>query len=346
MKVSWTQNILGLALLVAGFVFFGPKTADALVLAPAKIEIEAAPGNVIKDRIILLNDSEETATFYSSVEKFEAQGESGTPNFVLSTEGLASWVDVPGSVTLAPNESREVPYVISLPGDAQPGGHFAAIFWSTIPPDGTGGGQVLVGIKSGILLLVGVAGEFEEKGGVIEFGNLNGKKLLSQLPTRLYYRFQNDGSDRLKPEGTVEIRNLFGGTASVLNANLAEGNVLPLSIRKFEILWAEKTKEPNQIHSDDAQLGQGFFAIAGQQWKNFLFGPYRAVLEVSYGADSQVDVAKFSFFAFPWQLLSLLVGGLALIIFGGRSLLLRYNRWVIAQAQGVRKPQTKKRKKK
>lgn len=345
MKVSWTQSILGLALLVAGFVFFGATPAQALVLAPAKIEIEAAPGNVIKDRIILLNDSEETATFYSSVEKFEAQGESGTPNFVASTEGLASWVDVPESVTLAPNESREVPYVISLPGDAQPGGHFAAIFWSTIPPDGTGGGQVLVGIKSGVLLLVGVAGDFEEKGGVIEFGNLSGKKILNQLPTRFYYRFQNDGSDRLQPKGTIEIRNLFGGTASILNANLAEGNILPLSIRKFEILWSEKTKEPNQIHSDEVQ-SRGFFASAGQQWQNFLFGPYRAVLEVSYGADSQVDVAKFSFFAFPWQLLSLLIGGLTVLIFGGRALLVRYNRWVIAQAQGARKPQPKKRKKK
>ena len=332
MNLVRTYKLLGV-LVFAGVAFLVlPKSTQALVLAPAKVEIEASPGNVIRDRIILLNDSEETVTYYSSVEKFEAQGESGTPNFVTADSGLSTWTEVADSVTLAPNESREVGYTIQIPSDAEPGGHFAAIFWSTLSPDAADSGQVLIGTKSGVLLLVGVAGDFAEEGGVIEFGSLSGGRVLGSLPTRLYYRFQNEGGDRLRPEGTITIKNIFGGTASVLNANLSEGNVLPRSIRKFEVLWSEKTKEANMIHVD-AEEPSSFFSIARRQAQDFLFGPYRVVIEVDYGSQEDVSVASFRFFALPWQLLLLVIGGLLIVFGGGRTALRRYNRWVIAQAQ-------------
>jgi hypothetical protein len=331
--------------LLAGFLLaLWPASADALVLAPAKVEIEASPGNVVRDTIILLNNTDETVTYYSSVEKFEAQGETGTPNFVSADSGLATWTSVPESVTLAPNQSEEVDYTIAIPADAQPGGHFAAIFWSTLSPDAAEGGQVLIGSKSGVLLLVGVAGDFEEDGGVIEFGLLSGDRLVNRLPERLYYRFQNEGGNRLKPEGLITIKNLFGGTATVLNANLTEGNVLPRSIRKFEVLWSTKTKEPNHIHTaEDGQLG--FFGVARRQWQDFMFGPYRAVMEVSYGEDGELGVASFRFFVLPWQLLSV-IGGLVLVFgFGGGAALKRYNRWVIANASGQASAHKKRKKK-
>ncbi len=345
MKSTLTKILSLSAILVAGFLFFQINSAQALVLAPAKVEIEAAPGNVIKDRIILLNDSEEAVTYYSSVERFEALGETGTPNFVPSDTGLASWTSVAESVILAPNESREVPYTIAIPTDAEPGGHFSAIFWSTLSPDGSGGGQVLIGTKTGVLFLVGIAGDFEEKGGVTEFSTLDGGKIVNGLPLRFFYRFQNDGGDRLKPEGLITVKNLFGGTASVLSANLTEGNVLPRSVRKFEVLWGEKTDEPNLIHTDKSQEG-GFFQTAGEQRQDFLFGPYTATLQVSYGADNQQEIAKFRFFAFPWQLLLLVLIGVTVIGFGGKVLLVRYNRWVIAQATQASRKKTSKSKKK
>jgi hypothetical protein len=328
------------AVLMAGFLFFNPSRADALVLAPAKVEIEAAPGNVVRDRIILLNDSEETVTYYSSVERFEAQGETGTPNFVASDTGLASWVTVTESVTLAPNESEEIPYTINVPVGAEPGGHFAAIFWSTFSPDESGAGQVLIGTKTGVLFLVGVEGDFEEKGGVTEFDSLGGSYFTKGLPLRFFYRFQNDGGDRLKPEGVITIKSVFGTKASVLNANLTEGNILPMSVRKFEVLWSEKSNEPNLIHTDLASP-EGFFAIAGAQWKNFLLGPYTAELQLAYGADRQQELRKLHFFVFPWQLLLILFSVLSVFIFGGKRLLLRYNRWIIAQA-GASKKEVKK----
>ena len=331
MKVARAYYLVTVIIFGCLGVFLFAPSAQALVLAPAKVEIEATPGNVIRDRIILLNDSEQTVTYYSSVEKFEAQGESGTPNFVPADSGLSTWTEVPESVTLAPNESREVTYTIQIPADAEPGGHFAAIFWSTLSPDAVDGGQVLIGTKSGVLLLVRVAGDFAEEGGVIEFGPLSGGRIVSTLPTRFYYRFQNDGGDRLRPEGTITIKNIFGGTASVLNANLSEGNVLPRSIRKFEVLWSEKTKEPNLIHADITHEG-GFFGSARRQAEDFLLGPYRVVIEVGYGSQGDVSTASFRFFALPWQLLLLVFGGALLVIGGGRTGLRRYNRWIIAQA--------------
>ncbi len=312
----------------------GWNQAQALTIGPAKVEIEVDAGNVVRDKMTLINDEEREVTYYSLAELFEAQGEGGTPNFVASETGLSSWIETVDKITLQPNETVEVPYTIRVPVDADPGGHFAALFWTTLAPDaGQDGGQVMLGSKIGMLILLRVNGEVEEGGGVLEFSTLGDKKLFTSLPIKFFYRFQNDGGDRLRPIGDITVRNIFGGKASVLNANPTEGNILPGSVRKYEILWSEKTKEANYIHTEKQDESKGYFAAVKSQWSNFLFGYYSAHIAIAYGEEDLVDNEKYSFFIIPWQLLSLVFSILVLVGFGGRTLLVRYNRMIIAQAK-------------
>jgi hypothetical protein len=49
---------------------------------------------------------------------------------------LSAWISGPESVTVGPGESREVAIKIAIPANAEPGGHFAAVFFQTTPPTG------------------------------------------------------------------------------------------------------------------------------------------------------------------------------------------------------------------
>ena len=61
------------------------------------------------------------------------------------------------------------------------------------------------------LSLVSKYGEIDEKGGILEFGTVNNQTFFTALPVSFTYRFQNSGSDRVKPDGFVNIKNIFGG---------------------------------------------------------------------------------------------------------------------------------------
>lgn len=338
---------LSLILFLAGGLSSFPFQAVALTVSPVRIEASGDPGTKFEGAMMLINEEQETKAFYSSFANFDASGESGAPQFVSGSDGLAAWITTIPQVTLTPGEQKEVPYTINVPANAKPGGYFAAIFWGTQAPIVEGGGEVAIGGKLGVLVLFRVAGEIAEGGGLLEFGIADQKKTHSSLPITFVYRFSNDGGDRVKPTGEVKITNIFGGTTAVLDANRRDGNVLPGSIRKFEIVWATKGQEKLAVVSEEqARIREslGFFGIAKYQWKNFAFGRYTAHLDLTYGSDKQAN-ANYSFFIFPWQLLSIISALFIVVGLGGRTGLRKYNRWVIAKAtaqQGGKRTKNKK----
>ncbi|MBU4579607.1 hypothetical protein KKB43_01160 [Patescibacteria group bacterium] len=319
-------------------VFFSVSAlpARALTVAPIKLELTGDPGATIKSEFELFNEQTSDKTFYVSFENFEAQGESGTPNFVPGTEGLAMWINAPDKIVLKAGERKNIPFTIKIPQNADPGGHFAAIFWGTAPPQGQKGVQVSVGAKIGILVLLKVSGPAKEGGGILDFSALNKQKFFSALPVLFTYRFQNSGNDRVKPAGEIKITNIFGQTAAELPANEKEGNVLPASVRKFEVAWqGAQTKaglapEPaNDLSAAENQAKAGFWTMAKNEWNNFAFGYYRAELDLKFG--DKEEKASFGFWIIPWQLLILLIVILGAIVFLGLKGIRRYNQWIIAK---------------
>ncbi len=325
-----------LAVPFAGSVF-------ALTISPVRMEISGDPGQTLRGTIELFNEQDETKTFYSSTANFEARGESGAPYFLPETnKGLASWIGVEESVVLKAGEQKEIPFSIQIPQNTEGGGYFAAILWSVSPATAQGGGQVSIGGKLGALILLSVSGGLKEGGGLLDFKIEEGRRVLTSLPITFAYRFSNDGNERVKPTGEIKIKNIFGFTSATLDANSAKGNVLPGSIRKFSAVWQEKGQvkpepgaSPKEIATEEER---GFFDAVKNQWRNFALGPYKAMLNISYGklteaeADYKKAEAGYRFFVFPWQLLTIIVLILAVIGFLGFWGLKKYNRWIIAKA--------------
>ena len=303
-----------------------PNSVKALTVSPARIEVSGDPGTIVPLETQLFNEQNTASTFYYSFANFEAQGESGTPNFVSSGSGLETWFNTPESITLKSGEQKKVPVTIKIPENAQPGGYFAGIFLSTNSPKTEKAGDVSIGAKVGILVLLRVNGDIKEQGGVSDFQTRDKSKFYTALPISFSYRFQNSGSDRIRPTGKLTLRNILGLKSADLNANPADGNVLPFgSVRKFEVTWGKKenleTKE------------SGFFNNVSYEWHNFAFGPYFTKLKLTYGSHNTIAESNMIIFVFPWHLILLILISLIILYILIHLAFKKYNHWVILQAE-------------
>lgn len=318
-----------IALLVLG-VFLSNNTAHAITITPVRFEISTDAGQTVSGEMILMNEQDEIKTLYSSYENFEARGENGTPTFVPAVEGLATWIDAPDTIMLNPRESKVVPFTITVPQGAEAGGHFAAVFWSSNPNEP---GQVSIGAKIGTLVLLTVSGDITEEGKVMDFTTKSGQKKFDALPVGFTYRFQNGGNDRIKPEGLLVVKNMFGMTTKNIPANQVEGNVLPKSIRRFEVVWQSGSDSALTLADSENIKNESFMETIKRQWNNFALGKYTAHLDISYGKANQKATAMYSFFVFPWQLIVTLLIGVALALYLLKHGIKKYNKWIVEQAE-------------
>ncbi len=319
----FTKKILGL---VALQLALSLGVATALTISPAREELTGDRGESIAKTFLVINEQDTDQVLYTSVEAFDSQGESGTPNFTPGTDGLPSWITITDKVTIKKGERITIPYTVTIPQDADAGGHFAAVFLSTVPPSADGG-QVSVGAKVGMLILLKVTGDIKEEGGLSSFTIKEDKKVLSSIPVDFVYRFNNAGNDRVKPAGDIVIRNSIGMETARINANQNEGNVLPGSVRRFDVRYGE---------GEAPAVSAPFFDHVKYQMSNLAVGMYTADLELSFGAEGKAG-ASVTYFMFPWQLLSVVIGILLIVILLLIILVKKYNKWIIEQARAAAK---------
>jgi hypothetical protein len=305
------------------FILLIPNDASALTISPTKIDVAGDPGQTLVGEIELFNEQTEPKTFFTSFENFEPRGETGAPFFIGGGSGLASWIGSQGSIFITPGERVTVPYTITIPQDATPGGYFAAIFFGSQAPETGAGSEVAIGGKVGTLVLLRVNGDVEEGGGLLEFtAGLNSSKFFTSVPVPFSYRFNNTGGDRVIPRGEVVIKNVFGIHVETLNANKNEGSVLPSSVRKFELTWGEAMPSFGDSKPN-------FFDVVKFQASNLRIGVYSADLNISWGETGQTSNSSTTIIMFPWQFLVVFFGGLSVLYI----VLRQYNRFIIARSK-------------
>jgi len=323
-------------LILTNILVFIPQVS-AVTVSPVKLEITGDPGKTLNGELRLFNEEAETRTLYSSSENFEAQGETGTPNFLTTKDGLASWIKIQDQITIKSKEEKVIPFTIQIPKDAEAGGYFSGILWATNPPSKQGESQVSVSGKVGVLVLLKVSGEVKEGGGLLEFSTKNRQKFFTALPVSIVYRFSNDGGDRVVPSGEIKIKNLFGSVLATLPANETKGSVLPGGARRFGADWTipkakTEVEQPEVATTEVTETpAPGFFGMAGQQWSNFHMGVYTASIDLTWGETSQAASAQYRFFIIPWQLLLMMFIIIVIVVVGGTLIIKKYNKWLISK---------------
>jgi hypothetical protein len=302
--------------------------ASALTVSPVLFDQTVNPGSSSHGSIQLLNDTNQDQTFYASVQNFVPQGEEGRQQFLPETDtsGLVSWISLEKpSIVLKAGQTVAFNWVLNIPKDAEPGGHYAAVFFSTLPQGKQG--SVGIGAKTGVLFLVNVNGKIKEDADVESFLVMNHDNSVSEqqlvvsdrLPVNFELRVRNNGSVHIQPQGTVRVTDMFGREVASIPTNPLNSRVLPSSVRRIRSSWGPS----------DLPNNAGFFSDVMSEVKGFGFGRYTATVAVAYGTQAhQPLTATVSFWIIPWRLL--LVVCILLLVF---VLFLKwYNRQVVKSA--------------
>jgi len=346
-KRNWLNFITILSLFLVAFPFLTAAEEEIkLLVIPETFEWQVKRGENFSDKITIYNESKVPIPIGVTVTNFGAQNESGTITFfeepakrVGEEDDISfnprKWVTIENpNFILDSKEMEEVKLKISIPENAEPGGHYAVIlFEPKLPSFYFEPGAALKTIpKIGVLILFSVEVEGvkrAEKPLVIsefiipeEFHLQKLENLLadisglfqkasaeekanfsivekSELPFSL--EIKNEDIFHIKPEGKLSILNSNGKIVG--ETEIQKTTVLPGKTRKFPIEF--KPDLPEKLIKYLPAWLSSFIS------KNLFFGKYKAILSLKVEQD--IINKEINFWVLPWKVISVMV--LACIIF-------------------------------
>jgi hypothetical protein len=288
------------------------NAAQGVQISPALVELNAARGKTYNINLTIMNVTNSDLVYSTSVDDFNSTGETGSPHIITNstlppTSSVVTWVAGIPNFTLHSKQSKVIAAKISIPNDAEPGGHYGIIRFSGNAPELTGNGVGLAA-SAGTLLLIRVDGTITESANLASFfstQNNNQTSFFENSPITFVVRIQNKGNIHVKPTGSIKVHDMFGGLTATLPINSDQSDVLPNSIRRFE----------------------------SQFNKDWLFGRYTADLALGYGTNGQAITGTMSFWVIPYKivLVGLLVFSTLIFIFS--RLIKVYNKHIIEMSK-------------
>lgn len=314
LKTLILSNILLVFSLIPGIT--SAQQSLSLSVTPPLFQISAVPEQSWQSHIKIINANPFDITVYANPVNFTPIGEAGQGRFMPvlenETEGqtMAEWIEVTKEPILVKSEqSYELPFSVHVPSEPPPGGHFAAILIGTKPPeDAAGEPSIQTSQQVSSLIFMKIAGDVVEQGRVREFSS--NETFYSTPNAGFTLRFENTGNVHTRPQGTIEIFNMWGKERGMIpiNQGSAFGNVLPGSIRKFDFTWA----------------GEQSFADIGR---------YKAVVTINYGTEVSKNLSQNTYFwVIPVKPLIFTLLGLVSLILSVRWALRSYIRHMLMNA--------------
>jgi hypothetical protein len=277
------------------FLFTSPAFAQPLPVAinTTRIEITASPGEKASSSFTFWNGTDEFLPIHLEGVDVAPQDEEGHVTVgakIPEGNSLKEWLHPElNDFAVAPKQEFLLKFTVDVPTTADPGTHYGALLVTTAPITQVGGGAA-VQAKIGPIILVRVLGTVTEK---LTLESFTVPRFSEAPPIALEARFKNEGTVHEAPQGTIEVRNMFGSL--VATGMLPTRNVLPGVVRKVE-----------------ASVGDGVW-----------FGRYTVLLHATYGDAVQELSARRVIWVVPWRSqgwkLLLGIGVLAFVIWKRRN---------------------------
>ncbi len=301
------------------------NSAQGIEISPALVELNASKGKTYNIKLNVTNVTTSDLIYNPSVDDFNSSNETGTPHIILDstlpeTASIRTWVATIDPFTLKSRELKSITAQITIPDNAEPGGHYGVIRFSGNAPEleSTGVG---LSASAGVLILVRVDGEITEKATVASFYSAhNGAQtsFFEKGPIEFVTRIKNEGNLHIKPIGSIEIRDIFGGLVTSISVNNDKSNVLPSSIRRFDSNYD----------------------------KLWMIGKYTANLTLGFGSNGQAITNTVDFWVIPYKFIIGVLVILATIVFILSKLIKAYNRHIIDKSKNENTTKTKNNSKK
>src|SRR5438105_12548079 len=276
-----------LALFLAPFLLhpFLASAGPLISINPAHVELTATPGGHLTSSFKFWNGTSADVLVHLEAADFTPQGEEG--QILVDGEedpinSLKTWVTLAApDVNVPAGEEIPIDFSLNVPANASPGSHWGTLL-TVLAPQSTGPGTA-VQTRFGLLILVRVLGDVREK---LTLESASVTRFTDSLPITVEARFRNEGTVHEAPQGTIEVRNLFG--ALVATGTLPVRNVLPGVVRKV-----------------DASVGGS----------GFWLGRYTVLLSAAYRDKGETLAARRVVWIIPWRRYGLwMLAALALLI--------------------------------
>ncbi len=256
-------------------------------ISPALIQEKIEPGKTFQAVLRVTNLSLVEQTFYIKKSNISGMSLEGQPVFTaegksLDIYGITSWLKIPEEpIVLPAGATAEVLFLVEVPMDAGPGGHFGAIFVTTQPEKPTATGAA-VGYEVASLINLQIAGDVFDETNIREFSA--DKSVYNKADIKFDIRVENLGNTLVRPTGFIEITNMLGKKTATINVNEAQGGIFPKAIRKFQSDWKSE---------------------------GFTFGRYQATLSLVYGDTGKKTItSSLSFWVLPMKPIAIFFGTL------------------------------------
>lgn len=209
-------------------------TVESITLSPVNKHYELRAGETKTDELTIINDGKVAYDFIVYAKPYSVTSENYDPDFSTQATNADAyrWVEF-GTVKyrLQAGESTKVPYTITVPANATPGGHYGVLFAETQPQNTTGGNAVVRKKRVGSILYATVKGTYETGG---QFGGANIPFLQLQAPLKVTTTTSNTGNTDFINSVSVKVTDLFGNLKYETEKDYA---VLPQTSRKMSLEW-------------------------------------------------------------------------------------------------------------
>lgn len=316
------STVLLVAFIMASAIAGGVQAAtdgasgNGMRVQPVRTDLVIQQGTS-KTISVYLKNITSAASSYSVLKNdfIASDDESGAPALLLNGEsndkhGLKKYMSSISTIRLNAGEQKEIKVTITIPKGVPGGGYYGAVRFA--PQGAENNANLSLSGSVGSLILVRVPGDVVEKLSLVSFDARNNNEpktiFTSNKNITATVRFRNEGNLQEQPFGKIVLKkgSKTLGTYEI-NADQQAGNVLPDSIRRFNV--------------DLKNVGS--------------FGKYTLEGNFGYGSAGQLLSAKTSFYVIPvWAIvLGLAIIALVLfLIFGLPRLVRNYNKSILRKA--------------
>jgi len=259
-----------------------------LKMQPSIVEEKVEPGQVLPMVLHVTNIGKQEESYYAVTRDISSLAEDGQPVFAKTGEKTgyetSSWIEITKDpVLIQGGEIKDVPFTITVPQNASPGGHFGSIFFIAeadhLKEIGSG-----IGYQVGTIVNLRVAGDILEDAQIREFRA--NEKIYEKSDVKFLTRVENLGNTALRTRGPIEITNMFGKKVGSVVMNEEGAAVLPKSDRSYAVVWKDE---------------------------GFSIGKYDAVMSLNYGDEVKKTISSsVSFWILPQKIILLVLA----VVFG------------------------------
>ena len=259
-------------------------TQSALGVSQAMLELVLDAGQGRETTVSVFNVTNFPLPIKGMVKSFaRAKGEMINLGVDQQIFDASSWFQLePADFILQPYERKEIKVMVLPPINAEPGGHYATVYFQPLLPEEVVSPQsAFLTARVGILAFLIVKGDIKEEASL---GEIKTRTFHQFGPIEFKIPFQNEGNVHLTPSGEILINDFRHQEVEKLS--FSPQIVLPQSSREMEANWDKK----------------------------FLLGKFTAQINVSYGSEEDTLVRTMVFWVVPWLLILITIFLLTLFV--------------------------------